>query len=263
MTTVVGLGIFGPYLIILQDFQNQINLVYKGVQSFDVAHLNNLDGISSQFTKVYQQILKELNNLQKVHLPQAQLSLNSAKDQNSATIAAKLIIDIVAEISYFVKCMLAITGIITTFLAIIALIIEKIAELTAQLVLMATKAVGDFLTALGNDLLAALKQIKKDTVVWIQHEQGVIKIKNLISDMQLQSGLFQTRKTLLQSASTTQPNFQIDMLLNQYANQYNTDLGTLYEIEETTPYGPDLNIDYYTGLTFNLLLEDIPFLELT
>ena len=271
-TKLVGLGIFGPVETTLKVFQDEMLLVYNGVKSFDLQHLQNLDTLGNKFVLAFQDLQGKLNSLQSVHLPSAMSGLTTAVaagSSGSIASTAKLIADIVAEIKYFVNCMVYITSIITTFIAIIGLIAMKIAELAAQLVLLATQAVTNFLNSLKNDLLKWLADIKKATLAEIQKTQGIAVINGLIKVIISSKQSINNRIAIIDTlpSSTDAENLaikQADILLNQYINNYNNAIGALHEISDDALYGDSVSVTTILEASdLQIALDQLVYWELT
>ena len=243
----LGLGIFGPPSVTLQTFYNQLNVVYVGVQSFDLMHLKNLDNLIVQFTNLYKSIIKDWNAITNIHTPAAINTMNTAVAANATSsikACGKQIAQLIAEFKYFTQCVTLITKIITIILSIITLIGLKIVELAASLILLAEQAVAALLKDLMTMLTKWIQEIKKQVVTWIQVTIGTMQVSFLVSDMITNNNNFNQRLKALNTSNFYQEqttgiiqNIESDILLNQYMVAYNEDLCTLLEMSDNSVYG--------------------------
>jgi len=254
----MSLGIFPPYQNILNDLQTKLNTIVVGIKRFDIGSIHDMQTFTSQFTKVRNEITKELNVLNNIHAPQAQNSLNTAiaaKDQGTVARVIKLIKDIVDEINSAIKCITLIGTIIITLIAIPAIIVTKLVELVLHAIMMAEQACLDYLKQLENDIMAELNKIKNQMLAYIKQQQGAIVITGITTSMKI-------AETTLNSLNPLNPNSnpnQVSMY-NSVALQYNYAYCSLLEINDHATYG-NIDINIYTQQTFGKDLSDLSIIS--
>ena len=251
-----GLGIFPPYKLILQDLQSKVMVIYNGIQNWNLNSIHDIDGFTSSLVNVRNQIAKELNTLNNIHIPQASNTLNAAAAAQSASTVQSVvnfIKRIIAEIQAAVACFTIITKIITTVLAIPVLIGVKIAELILHAIMLAEQAVLTYLKQLEQNILSYLNDLKQRMFNYIQSLTGKTNVDaqcvRMQGDLQTIAGLTLSDGTILNKTN-----------YNLAVSDYNLGLATLIIYNEQSVFG-SYDVDSEVQSYFNTNISGLTTLS--
>ena len=251
-----GLGIFPPYKLILQDLESKITVIYNDISKWNLNGIHDINSFTSSLVNVRNQISKEINTLNNVHIPQATNTLNAAAAAQSASTVQSVVAFIrklIAEIQAAVACFTLITKIITIVISIPILIATKIAELILHAVMMAEQAVLTYLKQIEQNILSYLNNIKQEMFNYIQALNGKSKVDEqcvkMQGDLQTISGLTLTDGTVL-----NKNNYNIAV------SDYNIGITTLIIYNEQSIFG-SYDVDSEVKSYFNTNISGLTVLK--